>query len=221
MKNTLRIMCSLVVCAFLAQGTPALGGTVLSFGYADLDGDFTATDATSGSFEAHADTDTNGDVSRILAPAGVAVFAGSPTTLDLFMDVTDITDGGADGVGTIRLTDTDGDYIEALLEGQWINVAGAGNFIGVLSEVSIVDIGGDTTFDGTSGLFSMLFPELSYTGNIQTLTFVDWFNNSEGGDAASFEDSDTLVQGAIVPEPATLAFLAVGGLAMAARRWRK
>lgn len=228
MKITTRIVCSLVVGAFLAQGTPALADPVLSFGYTDLDGDFTARDATSGSFEAHADADTNGDVSRILGPAGVAVFAGNAgdggfpglAAVDLYMDVTDISDSGATGSGTIRLTDADGDYIEALIEGMWYNVGGAGNFIGLLSEVAIVDIGDDTTFDGTSGLFSMLFPEVAYNGNIQTLTFVDWFNNGDGGDAASFQDSDTLVQGAIVPEPATLALFLVGGLAIVARRRR-
>ncbi len=210
--------------AMFAQGASAQSA-LMSFTFSELNGSF---DANSSLFNAADDWNTNGDVTRLVAPIattffqGNAIASGFPGTaaFSLSMSVSNLTSSTADGVGTIVLTDSQGDTFTSNVSGTWSKVGSAGSFSGILTNV-MPSNSGDGTFDGTDGSsINMIFPATPpFSGNIITLAFQNWFTDSLGA-PLSFQSSTTLASGAIVPEPATLALLALGGLVAAARRRR-
>ncbi len=196
---------------------------VLSFTYSDLDGSF---DAASSVFTAVDDADTDGDVTRLIAPIGDVFFAGTladggfglSAAFDLSLTLSDITQLDADGVGMLTITDLTGDQITADVIGNWV-YNGSANFVGLLDNVAIIDQTGDGTFDGNGGSsFSLIFPD-ELAGNTIALAFGAWFTDPAGA-PQGFSGATTLASGAVVPEPTTLALMALAGLASVARRRR-
>ena len=213
-----------------ASSASAGGGLpdLMSFGYTDLNGSFSAGSSL---FTAVDDGDSDGDVTRIIAPASTAFFNGdgavgfpSGAAFNLSATLTGLTSAGATvapGDGSITLTDVNGDTFTGNIEGDWVNVSGSAHFNGILTNVTPNNTSLDGTFDGNSGSFSMNFPATPpFTGNVITLEFGNWFTTGAGV-PQSFSGATTLTAGAIVPEPATLAMLALGGLAALTRVRRK
>lgn len=194
---------------------------VLSFTFSDLNGSF---DAGSSLFTAVDDADSDGDVTRLIAPVGDAFFAGTlgdggfapDAAFDLSLTLADITMLDATAIGALTITDLTGDQITADVTGNWL-YNGSANFVGVLSNVTIVDVNADGTFDGDgSSGFSLAFPD-DLAGNTIALAFDTWFTD-DASEPQDFAGVTTLASGAIVPEPATLALLAFGGLIAGRRR---
>jgi hypothetical protein len=196
---------------------------LLSFNYGNLNGSFNAGSLL---FNAADDADANGNVSRIVAPAGSALFAGTlvdggfPGTaaFDLSMNVSALTSMSASGSGTVTLTDVQGDTFTAAIMGTWTNTGGSATFSGLLQNVLPTNTSTDGTFNGNSGPgFSMNFPAPPpYQGAAVVLEFGNWFTDLTGA-PKSFSGATTLASGAIVPEPATLGLLGLGAIALLAR----
>ncbi len=229
----MRLTCSagplVAVGLVLALCRASFGQELLSFTYSDLDGDFTASSQV---FTVADDADSDGDVTRLIAPTGDAFFAGTIpdggfpglASFGISMTVTDIdteTAVVAPGAGALTLSDVDGDEFTSLLQGTWYNVGGSAAFIGTISDFW-PDNSGDDTFDGTDGssiLMTFAGLEPPFEGNIITLAFGDWFTDPDGT-VRDFADATTLANGVVVPEPASLSLLALAGLAVLGRRRR-
>lgn len=202
-----------------ATAAVANAQAILTFGFTDVSGSFTASD---GSFTGSADSVTSGDVTRLASPGGTAVFepgftgtGASDFSFDIDVMITGA--GTADGTGTFTIVDVHGETLTGNLNGEFNQLmGGAITFEGTLSNVMFNDVSGDGTFDGpTAGSFSTDLPGSGvYSGAL-----VQLFIDSSGG----FFDSDftgisTQVSGAVVPAPASLALLGLGGLAAVRRR---
>lgn len=228
MKRLLHVFVS---CCVMVTAASTYGQDLFSFTDSDLDGDFSipGRGLGDGLFTAVDDGDTDGDVTRKVAPAGTALFAGTlvdggfpgAASFDLTMDIFITGPGTADGSGELTLTDLDGDTITGVVEGQWFQNDSA-NFAGSWTGIQITDNGTlDGMFDGTDG--SVLISDFAgggpFNGNIITLVFQNWFADGQGT-PQTFQDASTFASGAIVPEPATLGLLALGGLGVLYRRRR-
>ncbi|MCH7994819.1 MAG: PEP-CTERM sorting domain-containing protein [Planctomycetes bacterium] len=225
MRLSSKVLVSVLSLLAITTGGSAFAENLFSFAYSDLDGDY---DAASMLFTAADDDNTNGDVTRIISPGSTAFFSGNAgdggfpdfASFSLETTLANITPTTADlvpGLAFLNLTDVDGSRISADLSGQWTNVGGSAHFNGLLTNVRIT--AHDGSFDGTDGSsFSTVFPvDPPFNGNIINLTFGAWFLDDPEG----FENLTTLTSGVVVPEPATLALFAVGGLALVVRRRRK
>lgn len=212
---------TLLIAAAGIAATAAVANAqaILTFGFTDVDGSFNATD---GSFLGASTATTSGDVTRLAAPGGTAVFdpgfAGIGAS-DFSFDITVMITGGgtASGTGTFSIVDVHGESLTGDLDGQFTELApGIIAFNGLLSGVQFNDVSGDGTFDGpTTGSFSTDLPGTApYDGAIVQL-FID---GSGGFFDADFTGVSTQVSGVIVPAPASLALLGLGGLAAARRR---
>ncbi len=202
---------------------------LVTFDYDDLMGDFNATSLL---FTATDNADSFGNATRIVSPGGDAIFEGlsgsngflGMAAFDLAMTISNLTTTSADASGTIMLTDVQGDSFSGNLQGTWTkNILGSGSFSGVLSNVIPSNPSADGSFDGSSGPgLSMTFldsPPFSGAVFVLDLEAGNWFTDGAGA-SQGFSTALTRTQGVIVPEPATLAFLALGGL-IAGCRYRR
>lgn len=202
-----------------ATAAVANAQAILTFGFTEVDGSFTASD---GSFLGSSNASTSGDVTRLSAPGGTAVFepgfagvGASDFSFDIDVMITGA--GTADGSGTFTITDVQGETLSGDLDGDFIELApGVIAFNGLLSGVQFNDLSGDGTFDGpTAGSFSTDLPGTApYDGALVQL-FLD---GSGGFFDADFTGISTQVSGVVIPAPASLALLGLGGLAAARRR---
>lgn len=225
-KGKLAVLFTMAVASVSASAAFAQApNELLSFTYSDLTG---AYDSGTSLFTAADDGDSDGDVTRLVSPASTVYFNGTTgaggfpaaAAFDITMTVSGANLATANGAGTITLTDINGDQYTGNLSGTWINVAGSANFVGILSGIGPNDVSSDGTFDGNTGSFPLNFGAAPpYSGNVITLAFQNWFTNGAGA-ATSFSNSTTLASGVIVPEPATLGLLLLGGL-IAGRRVRR
>lgn len=224
------------VLALAAAAGTANADAVLTFGFTDLNASYDGA----GSFSATVNDTVNfaaaGDVTRVGDPDGATALyeAGFSNALTdamvaVDMSLSNILPGSADvNVGTITVTDADGDTITANLSGSWQSIDAGGGFTflafaGSLSNVFINDNNDqDGTFDGpTGGLFSLDFAPLEqpFVGAI-----VQLFLSPSG---VSFNDSfsniSTQVSGEIVtvPGPGALALAAIGTFGMIGPRRRR
>lgn len=210
--------------ALMAAGASSAQATdLLSFSFSDL---LSSYDSGSSLLGITNDDNTDGELTRLVPVMNDAFFAGADGSFDIGMTISAVTDEAAFGVGTIAFTDADGDIFSGDLTGNWVNVNGSANFVGQIMNFMPDSSGGNGSFDGTvSGSFDMdLGVAPPFSGNIITLVFGSWFNDGNGidsdgiGNPASFEAPTTEAIGAIVPEPGTLALLAIGALIAGRRR---
>ena len=208
------------VAGVAATAAVANAQAILTFGFTDVDGSFTASD---GSFVGASSATTSGDVTRLASPGGTAVFQpGFVGTgfadFSFDIDVMITGAGTADGDGTFTIVDVSGESLTGTIDGQFIQLGSGGiiAFNGLLSGVQFMDVSGDGTFDGpTSGSFSTDLPgEAPYDGALVQL----FISGSSDFFASDFSGVSTQVSGEVVPAPATLALLGLGGLAAARRR---
>lgn len=213
----------------LSQSPTASAVDLMTFAYSNLNGGFNSSSLL---FTAVDDPDSLGNVSRLVSPTGNAAFIGTgpdngfpgAAAFAVAMEISNASSGSAQvlpGDGALALTDVNGDMFFAGVEGIWVNDNGAAKFIGSLTGVVPINTSADGTFDGTTGSnFSMNFPGTPpFSGNVLTLVSEAWFTDAASV-AQDFGARTTLAIGTVVPEPATLALLAVSGLAVALRRRR-
>lgn len=208
---------TMLIAAVGVAATAAVANAqaILTFGFTDVDGSFTAAD---GSFAGVSSATTSGDVTRLASPGGTAVFdpgfAGvGAADFSFDIDVMITGAGTADGSGSFTITDVHGET----LSGDFVELApGVIAFNGLLSGVEFNDVSGDGTFDGpTAGSFGTDLPGTApYDGALVQL-FLD---GSGGFFDADFTGISTQVSGVVIPAPASLALLGLGGLAAARRR---
>lgn len=195
-----------------------------TFGFTDLDGDYTASGA-GGQFRAVASAlasggpfDSAGDVTRVAPPQstadfdpGFAAMAGS-LNVELTMDISNVTSDSAEASGSFTITDLNGDTITGEIAGAWNRLGSVfASFKGLLQNVALTNSSGDDRFDGSFGSgFSMLFSGQPLAGAIIVLETGAWFD-------ASFADQNTQVEASIIPAPSAAA-LGLIGLVMLARR---
>ncbi len=193
---------------------------ILTYGFTDTSAAFTLNpDMVSGTYSAVADSDTDGDVTRPLPVSDTAYFeqdfTGGMADFVLSMAITGIGAGTANGSGSFTITDVDGDTITGNISGTWNQLAGIfASFEGALSNVTVTS--NDGMIHGTTGSFAADLSDVGgpapYPGAIVLLMLPgNWFT-------ANFSNANTLVQGAVVPEPATIALVVLGGLAAIRRR---
>lgn len=193
---------------------------ILTYGFTDTSASFTLNpDMVSGTYSAVADSDTDGDVTRPLPISDTAYFeqdfTGGMADFVLSMAITGIGPGTANATGSFTITDVDGDTITGNISGTWNQLAGIfASFEGSLSNVTVTS--NDGMINGTTGSFAADLTNVGgpgpYPGAIVLLMLPgNWFTGN-------FSNANTLVQGAVVPEPATLALVILGGLAAIRRR---
>ncbi|MBL8879080.1 MAG: hypothetical protein JNG88_08165 [Phycisphaerales bacterium] len=228
----LRIMfSSKLVWAGLAAtiaSAAASADPIATYGFTDLDGDYTLTNpgdpSQGGPFVARASAisaggpyNSRGDVTRVEAPGGTAIFqtafVAGADSLDyvLTMNIANVTATAATASGSFVLTDLDGDTITGDLTGNWQRLGGVfGSFEGTMSNVSFNSLT-DGVFEGSSGSFPLTFSGGPlYNGAIIVLETGRWFTNN-------FTNANTQVEASILPEPSALLLLAMGA-AFARRR---
>lgn len=197
---------------------------VLTFGFTELSGAYTAASGFSAVAVDDGALSTAGDVSRIMAPVGSAEynagFASGGTSADfqLALSVTDLTATTAKGSGEFTITDADGDTITGTISGDW--ASGGGDvvyFNGFLSNVFLNELGTpDGTFDGpTSGSFGLDIAGQPLEGALVSL----FIATGSGFFGSDFRAVSTQLDGIVVPAPAGVLALSGFGL-MAIRRRR-
>lgn len=210
----------LAIAGVAATAAVANAQAILTFGFTDVDGSFTASDS---SFVGASTATTSGDVTRLASPGGTALFApGFAGTgfadFSFDIDVMITGAGTADGDGTFTIVDVTGESLTGTIDGGFVQLGSGGiiAFNGLLSGVQFNDVSGDGTFDGpTSGSFGTDLPGTApYDGALVQL----FISGSSGFFDADFTGVSTQVSGEIIPAPATLALLGLGGLAAARRR---
>jgi hypothetical protein len=187
---------------------------VLTFGFTDLDGAFVAGSAQSGSFNAVATPTSTGGVTRVLPSLQTVRFGPNFTSagmsdVAMSMSVTDIQATQAQSVGSITVTDFDGDTITADIRGTWSRLGNFASFSGVLSNVQFNETG-DGIFEGSEDIsardaFAMDFEYEPFNGALLQFTLPShWF--SEG----NFFAANSLVEASVVPLPAPVVLGALG-----------
>lgn len=209
--------------ALVAASGLAAADVVASYSFTDLNGTF---DDDTSVFSAFATDDalleTGGDVSSLVGSKGTAQFdtgffglgAGD---VDIELNVSNVTASGADSVGTITITDADGDTLTASITGTWsiLNPFGFMFFSGTSTDYTFSDNGAaDGEFNGVTGSFSLA--DLSsriYDGAISVL-----LQNTGGFSGGDFSDVSTQADGILIPTPGVLAIGGIGLAGMVARR---
>jgi hypothetical protein len=160
---------------------------------------------------------TTGNVRRYDTPGTANYDLGTGAgSISMNLSVGAIGPSSAIGSGTLTIKDSNNDTITATVSGTFINGGSAVFFNGFLSGVSLNDVSGDHTFNGPSGgSFPLSTAGLgSLTGSIIYLEL----GNAGNFFTNSFTTVVTQVSGAIVPAPASLALLGLGGLVAGRRR---
>lgn len=204
----------------------AVAGPLVTFTYTNLNGIYNDNGNGTGNFAALAvnagGLRTDGSVSRVVGPgAGTAVFnpgffGGSAADFVLNLSVFNKNNmlGTAQGVGHFTITDTLGNRLEGDLSGDWINFGGATFFNGAISNSFFVPVA-NGLFVGNSGSFATNVPGQPLDGSLVQL-FLD--APGAGFFDSSFREISTGVAGQLVPTPASLALIGLGGLIAGRRR---
>lgn len=215
----------LSVSAASAEVIATFGFTELNGSYNNLDVDtngdplYRATSVNTGSLQ------TRGDITRLIPTGGTATldtgFATSSTAS--YNAAISVIGFGASrpGVGSVTITDVDGDTLSMSVAGTWTPGPGTTGIIyfnGLLSNVIFASNGngiGDGTFDGTSGTgFSTADLTGIYSGALVQLSTRPGVGFFQG----NFSNVSTLVNANIVPAPGTVALAGIAGLVGLRRR---
>lgn len=220
MKNRSKMALVAAAGSLALTAASASAGVIATFGFTELNGQYTATSATTGVLSVtavnNAALQSEGDVTRLLAPGdGTATydhgFFGSGFG-GLANVVMSISRSGTTGSGSYTVTDKDGDTLSGAIDGTWIFLGGATFFNGV--------IGG--TFSNIAGLFNgPSVPATSFTpivgpmdGGV-TLLFTNAASDFFGSD---FNGVSVLTSANFVPTPGAIALVGLGGLVVGRRR---
>lgn len=221
MKNRANLALVAAAGSLALTAASASAGVTLTFGFTELSGSYSATDANNGVFTAAAvnnsQLQSEGDVTRLLAPGdGTATydhgFFGSAFG-GLANVVMTINRSGTTGTGSYTVTDVDGDTLSGSISGDWIFLGGATFFNGVISG-SFSNAGIDF-FEGPS------VPSTSFTplvGNMDGGLTILFTNNNADFFGSSFARVSTLTSANFVPTPGSVALLGIGGLVAGRRR---
>ncbi len=203
----------------------AVAGPLVTFTYTNLNGVYADNGNNTGNFAALAvnagGLRTDGSVSRVVgAGAGTSVFdpgffGGSAANFVLNLSVFNKNNGLgiAQGAGHFTITDTIGNRLEGDLTGDWINFGGATFFNGAITNSVFVPVTSGL-FVGNSGFFASNVPGQPLDGSL-----VQLFLDAPGGFFdSSFSQVSTGVAGQLVPTPASMALLGLGGLIAGRRR---
>jgi len=209
----------------VAAAGSAVAGPLVTFTYTNLNGVYADNGNGTGNFGAFAvnggGLSTDGSVSRVVGPgAGTSVFnpgffGGSAADFVLNLSVFNKNNmlGTAQGAGHFTITDVVGNRLEGDLTGDWINFGGATFFNGAISNSFFVPVV-NGLFIGNSGFFVTNVPGQPLDGSL-----VQLFLDSPGGFFNSnFSQVSTGVAGQLVPTPASMALLGLGGLIAGRRR---
>jgi hypothetical protein len=222
-------MKTLAIVAAAAAGTmtAAQAATLVTFGYNNLEGKYTAVNGNLGTYSAKAvdqgvgGLQTDGSVARLVPGAGVSKFAAGfkslPTFADFTISISFIRSSATagNGAGSFTATDALGNTVSGNIAGIWslqptIGIA----FNGVLSNVNITSNATFTGTDGSSTNWNTNLPAAApYTGAVTQLVF-----NSTNMFNSSFDNIATQVSGQIVPSAGSMALFGLGGLVAARRR---
>jgi len=225
----MRPMKTLAIVAAAAAGTmtAAQAATLVTFGYNNLEGKYTAVNGNLGTYSAKAvdqgvgGLQTDGSVARLVPGAGVSKFAAGfkslPTFADFTISISFIRSSATagNGAGSFTATDALGNTVSGNIAGIWslqptIGIA----FNGVLSNVNITSNATFTGTDGSSTNWNTNLPAAApYTGAVTQLVF-----NSTNMFNSSFDNIATQVSGQIVPSAGSMALFGLGGLVAARRR---
>lgn len=217
------------VAAVSVLASAASGQTIGSFAFNALAGAYTQANAGM-EYVAQASAGngvmSSGSVARQDGPGGTAFFDqgfvadadDSDIVITLSVDPMSATSAG--GMGTLVITDVDGDTITADLDGTWVTPFAGSNFIfydGIFTNVKFNDFGPIDGFEGQFGNNlgpNFLAGEVTGSFSIQFLSpqpvfFGSDFNAVVTNAIGSFE---------LVPAPGALAGLGMGLLVSARRR---
>lgn len=227
----MRQMKTLALFAAAAAGTVSVAQaatTLVTFGYNNLQGTYTAAGMNAGSFSAVAvdqgvgGLQTDGSVSRLVPGAGQSKFAAGFKSLATFADFSinisfaRINATTGTGAGSFTATDALGNTVTGSLAGVWtlqptIGIA----FNGTLSNVNITPNATFTGTDGSSTNWNTNLPSPApYTGALTQLIF----NGGVFFTDQNLQNVATQVSGQIVPSTGPLALFGLGGLIAARRR---
>ncbi|MGH7244362.1 MAG: hypothetical protein ACREJD_13200 [Phycisphaerales bacterium] len=228
----MRQMKTLALVAAAAAGTVSVAQaatTLVTFGYNNLQGTYTAAGLNAGNFSAIAvdqgvgGLQTDGSVSRLVPGAGQSKFAAGFKSLATFADFSinisfariGATQTGT-GAGSFTATDALGNTVSGSIAGFWSVQATIGiAFNGTLSNVNITPNATFTGTDGSSTNWNTNLPSPApYTGALTQLIF----NGGNFFTDANLSNVATQVSGQIVPASGSLALFGLGGLVAARRR---
>jgi hypothetical protein len=225
----MRQMKTLAIVAAAAAGTisAANAATLVTFGYNNLEGKYTAVNGNLGTYSAKAvdqgvgGLQTDGSVARLVPGAGVSKFAAGfkslPTFANFTISISFIRSSATagNGAGSFTATDALGNTVSGNIAGIWslqptIGIA----FNGVLSNVNVTSNATFTGTDASSTNWNTNLPAAApYTGAVTQLVF-----NSTNMFNSSFDNIATQVSGQIVPSAGSMALFGLGGLVAARRR---
>lgn len=222
----MRFGIGIIASAGLAIAGSASADVLASFGYTDLNGTYSPINALSGTFTANASSgalQTGGDVTRLAGPGGTAQFdtgfmsLATSANVQINLSVVKTAALEGTGIGTLVITDIDGDTLTADLGGLWQSPGfGIVFFSGAMNNVFFNDNGAlDGTFNGVTGSFGMDLPgNPPYFGAFSQL----YIRFGGGFFTSGFTGQTVSADGQIVPAPGALALVGIAGLVARRRR---
>lgn len=211
--------------ALIAATGLAGAEVVVSYSFTDLNGSYDdASQVFTANAADNAILESGGDVSSLIGSKGTAQYdtgflgLGS-NDVAISFDVSNISAVGAESIGTIVITDADGDTLTATVEGFWaiFDTFGFMFFSGISTDYAFTDNGAaDGEFNGISGSFdTTALDNIFYDGAISLL-----LQNQGGFSAGDFREVSTQADGVLIPTPGVLAIAGLGIFGMAAGRRR-
>ena len=220
----------MAVAAGMAMGLASLAtaGPLVTFTYTNLSGRYAYNAiGDTGQFNASAVSNgalqTDGSVSLVPNPgAGTAVFnAGftSRTIASFDIDISFFNRVGnmASGNGSFTARDVNGNTLVGQLAGDWVMFGGAVFFNGAIRGAMLYSYAGNPIFTGETGSWNMGAPMAlqPLDGSIVQIHLSEPVNSNMNAD---FREISVGVAGQLVPTPASMALIGLGGLIATRRR---
>jgi len=216
----------LIVIASCCAGHASAADALLSFSNDSLKASYVATDANNGVFTGRAVDQpllrTVGNFDRAIVSVGNADFGAGFTSLpgpaDIVFTTTFVRTGVDTGssVGTLVITDFDGDRFEAGIVGTW-NLLGSGFFYLNWSMINPQIISDDGIFNGQNGSWSVAGLQLLSEQPAQPQIMLSGQTFFE----SSFNDVAFGISGQLIPTSGVVVVLVLGMAGLRARRSRR